>query len=257
MLHLLTPGRNETTPTDAKLDEFELLEQQWNELTSRSVTAHRQLQEQLPICETALSYNLYRGIYMPITSRISSSACVILDLSWRASSICWYRCILRGTATARQIWKPGHGISHFAAVNITQEVAKNYFRQISVMNFHDLSSAMLVIAPQDEPVKSQALLWGQELVEVIGRTLKMKVTLMVSRPAASLQELPGRFVEMEQAVAYRSVEEGSQILDLEDEACFHRNEATSYPGLTGTGVVTGGQAGQTSRSRTCAGTIHE
>ena len=52
---------------------------------------------------------------------------------------------------------------------------------------------------------------------------------MVSRPAASLQELPGRFVEMEQAVAYRSVEEGSQILDLEDEACFSKNEAASYP----------------------------
>lgn len=61
MLHLLTPGRNETTPTDAKLDEFELLEQQWNELTSRSVTAHRQLQEQLPHLRDSFVLQLVQG----------------------------------------------------------------------------------------------------------------------------------------------------------------------------------------------------
>ena len=96
----------------------------------------------------------------------------------------------------------------FAAVNIIEEVAKSYFNQVSMMNFHDLSSAMLVIAPKDEQLKPQALLWGQELVEVIGKTLKMNVTVMISHSTDSLHELPGIFVEMEQAVAYRSIEEG-------------------------------------------------
>ncbi|WP_339178948.1 AraC family transcriptional regulator [Paenibacillus sp. FSL R5-0701] len=230
MLHLLTPGRNETTPTDAKLDEFELLEQQWNELTSRSVTAHRQLQEQLPHLRDSFVLQLVQGHLYAYNEQDLQQRMRHLGFELEGQQYLLVQMYFTGYEQLQgRFGSQDTGLVTFAAVNITQEVAKNYFRQISVMNFHDLSSAMLVIAPQDEPVKSQALLWGQELVEVIGRTLKMKVTLMVSRPAASLQELPGRFVEMEQAVAYRSVEEGSQILDLEDEECFRRNEAASYP----------------------------
>ncbi|WP_336765408.1 AraC family transcriptional regulator [Paenibacillus sp. USHLN196] len=230
MLHLLTPGRNETTPTDAKLDEFELLEQQWNELTSRSVTAHRQLQEQLPHLRDSFVLQLVQGHLYAYNEQDLQRRMRNLGFELEGQQFLLVQMYFTGYEQLEgRFGSRDTGLVTFAAVNITQEVAKNYFRQISVMNFHDLSSAMLVIAPQDEPVKSQALLWGQELVEVIGRTLKMKVTLMVSRPAASLQELPGRFVEMEQAVAYRSVEEGSQILDLEDEQCFRRNEAASYP----------------------------
>lgn len=230
MLHLLTPGRNETTPTDEKLDEFELLEQQWNELTSRSVTAHRQLQEQLPHLRDSFVLQLVQGHLYAYNEQDLQQRMRHLGFELEGQQYLLVQMYFTGYEQLQgRFGSQDTGLVTFAAVNITQEVAKNYFRQISVMNFHDLSSAMLVIAPQDEPVKSQAMLWGQELVEVIGRTLKMKVTLMVSRPAASLQELPGRFVEMEQAVAYRSVEEGSQILDLEDEACFRRNEAASYP----------------------------
>ncbi|WP_340399279.1 AraC family transcriptional regulator [Paenibacillus sp. FSL H8-0079] len=230
MLHLLTPGRNETTPTDAKLDEFELLEQQWNELTSRSVTAHRQLQEQLPHLRDSFVLQLVQGHLYAYNEHDLQQRMRNLGFELEGQQFLLVQMYFTGYDQLQgRFGSQDTGLVTFAAVNITQEVAKNVFRQISVMNFHDLSSAMLVIAPQDEPVKSQALLWGQELVEVIGRTLKMKVTLMVSRPAASLQELPGRFVELEQAVAYRSVEEGSQILDLEDEACFRRNEAASYP----------------------------
>lgn len=230
MLHLLTPGRNETTPTDAKLDEFKLLEQQWNELTSRSVTAHRQLQEQLPHLRDSFVLQLVQGHLYAYNEQDLQQRMRNLGFELEGQQFLLVQMYYTGYEQLQgRFGSQDTGLVTFAAVNITQEVAKNYFRQISVMNFHDLSSAMLVIAPQDEPVKSQALLWGRELVEVIGRTLKMKVTLMVSRPAASLQELPGRFVEMEQAVAYRSVEEGSQILDLEDEACFRRNEAASYP----------------------------
>ncbi|MEK4113378.1 AraC-like DNA-binding protein/HAMP domain-containing protein [Paenibacillus sp. DS2363] len=230
MLHLLTPGRNETTLTDAKLDEFKLLEQQWNELTSRNVTAHRQLQEQLPHLRDSFVLQLVQGHLYAYNEQDLQQRMRHLGFELEGQQFLLVQMYFTGYEQLQgRFGSQDTGLVTFAAVNITQEVAKNYFRQISVMNFHDLSSAMLVIAPQDEPVKSQALLWGRELVEVIGRTLKMKVTLMVSRPAASLQELPGRFVEMEQAVAYRSVEEGSQILDLEDEACFSKNEAASYP----------------------------
>ncbi|MDK8192025.1 AraC family transcriptional regulator [Paenibacillus sp. UMB7766-LJ446] len=229
MLHLLTPGRNETTP-DTRLDEFQLLEQQWNELTSQSLTAHRQLQEQLPHLRDSFVLQLVQGHLYAYNEQDLQQRMRNLGFEVEGQQFLLLQMYFTGYAQLQgRFGSQDTGLVTFAAVNIIEEVSKNVFNQISVMNFHDLSSAMLVIAPEDEPVKSQALIWGQELVEVIGQTLKMNVTLMVSRPAASLQELPGLFVEMEQAVAYRSVEAGSQILDLEDEQCFRRTEEASYP----------------------------
>ncbi|SHN83254.1 Helix-turn-helix domain-containing protein [Paenibacillus sp. ov031] len=229
MLHLLTPGRSETT-TDTRLDEFQLLEQQWNELTSQSLTAHRQLQEQLPHLRDSFVLQLVQGHLYAYNEQDLQQRMRNLGFEVEDQQFLLLQMYFTGYAQLQgRFGSQDTGLVTFAAVNIIEEVAKNVFSQISVMNFHDLSSAMLVIAPNDEPVKSQALLWGQELVEVIGQTLKMNVTVIVSRPAASPQELPGLFMEMEQAVAYRSVEDGSQILDLEDEQCFRRTEEASYP----------------------------
>jgi AraC-like DNA-binding protein len=229
MLHLLTPGRNEAS-TDIRLDEFQLLEQQWNELTSQSLTAHRQLQEQLPHLRDSFVLQLVQGHLYAYNEQDLQQRMRNLGFEVEGQQFLLLQMYFTGYAQLQgRFGSQDTGLVTFAAVNIIEEVAKDYFSQISVMNFHDLSSAMLVIAPEDEPVKSQALLWGQELVEVIGQTLKMNVTVMFSRPAASPQELPGLFVEMEQAVAYRSVEVGSQILDLEDEQCFRRTEEASYP----------------------------
>ncbi|QOS80862.1 AraC family transcriptional regulator [Paenibacillus sp. JNUCC31] len=229
MLHLLTPSRNEAS-TDTRLDEFQLLEQQWNELTSQSLTAHRQLQEQLPHLRDSFVLQLVQGHLYAYNEQDLQQRMRNLGFEVEGQQFLLLQMYFTGYAQLQgRFGSQDTGLVTFAAVNIIEEVAKDYFSQISVMNFHDLSSAMLVIAPEDEPAKSQALLWGQELVEVIGQTLKMNVTVLVSRSAASPQELPGLFVEMEQAVAYRSVEVGSQILDLEDEQCFRRTEEASYP----------------------------
>ena len=229
MLHLLTPGKQETQ-VNPKLDEFQLLEQQWNELTSRSLTAHRQLQEQLPHLRDSFVLQLVQGHLYAYNEEDLQKRMKNLGFEVEGQQFLLLQMYFTGYARLQgRFGSQDTGLVTFAAVNIIEEVAKSYFGQISVMNFHDLSSAMLVIAPKDEQLKPQTLLWGQELVEVIGRTLKMNVTVIISRSAHSLHELPGIFVEMEQAVAYRSIEEGSQILDLEDEQCFRRAEEAAYP----------------------------
>ncbi|WP_145409239.1 AraC family transcriptional regulator [Paenibacillus xylanexedens] len=229
MVHLLTPGRNEVS-TDVKLDEFQLLEQHWNELTSDRLTAHRQLQEQLPHLRDSFVLQLVQGHLYAYNEQDLRRRMTNLGFEVEGQQFLLLQMYFTGHVTLRERFgSRDTGLITFAAVNIIEEVAKGYFSQISVMNFHDLSSAMLIIAPEKDSLKPQALLWGEELMEVIHRTLKMQVTVVVSRPAATLQELPGLFVEMEQAVVYRSVEVGSQILDLDDEQCFSQMEGATYP----------------------------
>ncbi|MCM3175168.1 AraC family transcriptional regulator [Paenibacillus sp. MER 99-2] len=229
MVHLLTPGRNEAS-TDVKLDEFQLLEQHWNELTSDRLTAHRQLQEQLPHLRDSFVLQLVQGHLNAYNEQDLRRRMTNLGFEVEGQQFLLLQMYFIGHVTLRERFgSRDTGLITFAAVNIIEEVAKGYFSQVSVMNFHDLSSAMLIIAPEKDSLKPQALLWGEELMEVIHRTLKMQVTVVVSRPAATLQELPGLFVEMEQAVVYRSVEVGSQILDLDDEQCFSQVEGATYP----------------------------
>lgn len=232
MMHLLTPVRSDSDKETltAKLDEFELLEQQWHELTSRSMSAHRQLQEQLPHLRTSFVLQLIQGHMYAYTEQDLRQRMSHLGFELEGRQLLLVQMYFTGYDELQgRFGSRDKGLVTFAAVNIIEEVARRYFNQISVMNFHNLSSAMLIIAPATESVKVQTLLWAEELVDVIARTIQLKVTLMVSRPVTALQELPGQLVEMEQAAAYRRVEEGSQILDLEDEQCFRNDEGASYP----------------------------
>ena len=234
MLHLLMPVRSdrdsdqETVGT--KWDEFELLEQQWHELTSRSVSAHRQLQEQLPHLRNSFMLQLIQGHMYAYSEEDLRQRMSHLGFELEDKQFLLVQMYFTGYDQLQgRFGSQDKGLVTFAAVNIIQEVARAYFSQVSVMNFHNLSSAMLIIAPASESIKAQTLVWAEELVDVIASTLKLKVTLMVSRPVNALLELPGQLVEMEQAAAYRRVEEGSQILDLEDEQCFRNDEGASYP----------------------------
>ncbi|MCG7380164.1 AraC family transcriptional regulator [Paenibacillus sp. ACRSA] len=229
MVHLLTPGRNEAS-AGVKLDEFQLLEQHWNELTSDRLTAHRQLQEQLPHLRDSFVLQLVQGHLYAYNEQDLRRRMTNLGFEVEGQQFLLLQMYFTGHVTLRERFgSRDTGLITFAAANIIEEVAKGHFSQISVMNFHDLSSAMLIMAPEEHSLKPQALLWGEELMEVIHRTLKMQVTVVVSRPAATLQELPSLFVEMEQAVVYRSVGAGSQILDLDDEQCFNQTEGATYP----------------------------
>lgn len=230
MLHLLSPNRNDTLP-GMGLDEFELLEQQWHELTSQSVSAHRQLQEQLPHLRDSFVLQLVQGHLLAYNEQDLRQRMRNLGFDVEAHRYLLMQMYFTGYSRLEGRFETKDtGLVTFAAVNIIEEVAREHFTQVSVMNFHNLSAAMLVVMPNELNVKQQAMAWAQELIDVMNQTLKMNVTLMIGRAAAELKELPGIYVEMEQAVAYRSVEEGNQVLDLEDEQCFRRrmDEAT-YP----------------------------
>nr|WP_145405304.1 AraC family transcriptional regulator [Paenibacillus xylanexedens] len=236
MLHLLTPVRSDSESdrdketAGAGLDEFELLERQWHELTSRSVSAHRQLQEHLPHLRTSFVLQLIQGHMYAYSEEDLRQRMSHLGFELEGRQFLLVQMYFTGYDQLQgRFGSQDKGLVTFAAVNIIQEVARAYFSQSSAMNFHNLSSAMLIIAPESESIKPQARIWAEELVDVIARTLRLNVILMVSRPVTALQELPGQLVEMEQAAAYRRVEEGSQILDLEDEQCFRNDEGASYP----------------------------
>jgi len=237
MLGLLVPSRSEnhssnrSRPT-ARLDEFELLESQWQELTTQRLSAHRQLEEQLPQLRESFMLQLIRGhLYAYDEAGLRRK---MQGLGFHTEERQFLLLEMAFTGHARIEGRFGSqdtGLATFAAANMIEEMAREHpdFEQIGVANFHDLSAALLIVAPQAADLKSHALLWGEELLEAIGRVLKMNVTLVIGRSVEVVKELPGIFAEMERLVAYRSIEPGSQLLDLEDQSCFYRTREAAYP----------------------------
>ncbi|WP_037287916.1 AraC family transcriptional regulator [Saccharibacillus sacchari] len=238
MLGLLVPSRsdNHSAPhlsqRATRLDEFELLESQWQELTTQRLSAHRQLEEQLPQLRESFMLQLIRGhLYAYDETGLRRK---MQGLGFHTEERQFLLLEMAFTGHARMEGRFGSqdtGLMTFAAANMIEEMAREYpdFEQIGVANFHDLSAALLIVAPQAADLKSHALLWGEELLEAIGRVLKMNVTLVIGRSVTAVKELPGIFAEMERLVAYRSIEPGSQLLDLEDQSCFYRTREAAYP----------------------------
>lgn len=238
MLGLLFPSRSENNHAShhlqksARLDEFELLESQWQEMTSQRLSAHRQLEEQLPQLRESFVLQLIRGhLYAYDEAGLRRK---MQGLGFHTEERQFLLLDMSFTGHARIEGRFGSqdtGLMTFAAVNIIEEMAREHldFEQICAANFHDLSAALLIVAPQAADLKSEALLWGEKMVEAIGRVLKMNVTLVVGRAVTAVKELPGIFAEMERLAAYRSIEPGSQLLDLEDQSCFYRTQEAAYP----------------------------
>lgn len=219
-------------------DEFELLETYWNDLLTERSRARRKLDDQLPMLRGSFVMQLIQG-------HLSSHSEAYLieqmsDLGFKVEDRQFLLVKLRLTGYSNlngRFNEQDTGLVTFAAVNIIEEFAAQRFEQAAVLNFHDLSAAVLLTGTNEESLKSAALVWGDELMLVINRIMKMNVTILISRPAGLVSELPARFLELEQAEAFRSIEDLNQLLDLDEELQYQKIEESSYPFLLERDIV--------------------
>lgn len=197
-------------------DEFELLEAEWYSLSSESSLVSEKLREQLPQIRGSFLHQLLQGQLYFYSEQ---------DLRERMNQLGWevdgrqqllLTVYLSGHGRmAERFQSDDKGLVTFAAANIIEEHAEGRFEQFHVLNFHNLSAALLVLGPQEEDVKGSLLLWADELADIIDRIIKMNVILIASRPVQRIEELPNVFMEMEQAALLRSLEDRNQLLDME------------------------------------------
>lgn len=200
-------------------DEFELIENQWNQLTRETQNLRQRLEEQLPllldsftmqlvqgalfhlkeeeICERFVTYgvNPYRKKFFAVVVQIATSIDEDYALSHRNRELDLFA-LSNGLY---DIWSNREGISFIP------------------LNFHDDSVGLLALVPSDwssDHAKSEVFTLSREYTQKT-EPLNLSFAMTISKSAASVTEIPYLFEDARKGFRYRKLDEPHQIIDLD------------------------------------------
>ncbi|WP_102716447.1 helix-turn-helix domain-containing protein [Paenibacillus castaneae] len=199
----------------AQDDEFSLIERQWHNLNRESTELHSKLTEQLPYVKESFLHQLLQGYLYAYSEE---------DLLGRMERYKWEvnnRCFvvlyvqLTGITSLEGKFKYGdEGLVTFAAVNMVEELAAQYFEQSKTINFHDLAAGLLLIMPKDASYREELQAFSEELTHAVNLILKMRLTIAISAPTSAITNIPLAFEEAKHAASQRDFENENQMIDM-------------------------------------------
>lgn len=213
---------------DRKLDEFELLESQWQLLSRQSSTLQMRLEKELPHVREGFLMQLIQGHLhayseKDLRERMKHYGWLVTDRQFMMLHV-----QLTGLGSGRFV-SGDEGLVTFAAANILQELAAERFDQFNVLNFHDLSIGLLVIGALDEALKPQVRELAGQLGDSVHTLLKLHTTITLSRTSMLVSSLPDLFLDVTQATGYRLFSDENQLIDIEELQADGREQQAVYP----------------------------
>ncbi|CAM3610363.1 helix-turn-helix domain-containing protein [Marinicrinis lubricantis] len=214
------------------MDEFKLLERQWQHITRESKSLQLRLEEEMPQVKNGFLIQLIQGHLHAYTEK---------DLRERMKHYGWQVSHKQFTIATLQLTGLSHlkdrfvdgdeGLVTFAAANIIDELASQRLEQYNILNFHNLSIGILIITPLEEPNHAAIHVFARELTDAINRLLKLKVTITISRPTVMVSTLPELFMDVTQAASFRLFKDENQIIDMEELIPIAKESGGEYPFL--------------------------
>ncbi|QNK57844.1 AraC family transcriptional regulator [Paenibacillus sp. PAMC21692] len=212
------------------MDEFQFLENQWNQLHDESLNLRNRLDEQRTHVRSGFLLQLLQGHLASYTEK---------DLKSRMKLYGWdtddhqFRILhiqLTGYDILTERFSQGdESLVTFTASNIIEELAAGHFEQFSVMNFHDLTVAVLVMYPDGEPIGERIQSLGTEITKAINGIIHMQVTITFSGAMERIQLIPDMYMEVERATGYRKFVNQNQLIDMEQLTAHADGSEFHYP----------------------------
>jgi AraC-like DNA-binding protein len=212
------------------MDEFQFLENQWNQLHDESLNLRIRLEEQRTHVRSGFLLQLLQGHLGSYTEK---------DLKGRMKLYGWdiddhqFRIMhIRLTGYDILTERFSHGdesLVTFTASNIIEELAAQHFEQFSVMNFHDLTVAVLIMYPAGEPVSERLQTMGTDITKAINGIIHMQVTITASGQMERIQSIPDMYMEVERATGYRIFVNQNQVIDMEQLPAHQGGSELHYP----------------------------
>lgn len=126
-----------------------------------------------------------------------------------------------------------HGDEHlatYAAANIIEEVGEGFSGVIGVVNFHNLSIAMLLEIPENEShnIRERLECQCEEILERLYGYLGMQVTTGIGMIVNKIHKLPDSLEAAVHSIRYRDVNREREIIFSED-LLHHLEKEFQYP----------------------------
>ena len=212
-----------------RVDEFTIIERQWQHLSRESRELQNKLLEQLPHVKESFLHQLLQGYLYAYSEEDLRSRMERYKWEVRGKQFVVLYVQLTGIASMEGKFKFGdEGLVTFAAVNMIEELAAEHFEQSSTINFHDLGSGVLLIMPEGSSVSEPVKAFSDELAQTVNRILNMRVAIAVSRATARISDIPLAFEGVKHAASFRNCDNDNQVIEME-QLNFEDSSEPPYP----------------------------
>lgn len=201
-------------------DEFDLIAGQWQHLSMESSQLRQKLLSQLPALREGFLLHLLQGHYdslrdEEIADKLRLYGRDTADRQWVLLVV-----DLAGLSRAGAKFAVGdEQLVTFAACNIAQELAQTWPDPADVLNFHDLSLAVLLhlpALPEYKLQKGRLFKQAEELASSLHRHLNTDVTVGISKPVQEIGDLAEVSKETAESLRHKQVHERLQVIDMEE-----------------------------------------
>ncbi|SFK99329.1 AraC-type DNA-binding protein [Paenibacillus sp. 1_12] len=207
---------SDTAAGDQENDEFGIIETNWHHLTRESKALQNKLEEQLPHMKESFLLQLFRGYLYSYSEQELIDRMEHFGWTVDQHQFLTVYIHLTGFSNLEGRFSQGdEGLVTFVAANIIQEFSLKRFEQADLINFHDMTIGMLVVASEDHPYTQNLREFTEEITQAINLILKMQVVVAISRSSSSIASIPDSFEQAIQALSYRKFENQNQMIDLE------------------------------------------
>ncbi|MDF2921725.1 MAG: transcriptional regulator [Paenibacillaceae bacterium] len=229
LFRVIAPEKSAGQPAS---DEFDLIAGQWRHLSLESQQLRQKLLSQLPALREGFLLHLLQGHYdslsdEEIADKLRLYGRDTADRQWVLLVV-----DLAGLSRAGAKFEVGdEQLVTFAACNIIQELAETWPEPADVLNFHDLSLAVLLhlpALPEYKLQKGRLFKQAEELASSLHRHLNTDVTVGVSKPVQDIGELAEVARETTESLKHKQVHERLQVIDME-ELLPHGDHVMEYP----------------------------
>ncbi|AFC31002.1 AraC family transcriptional regulator [Paenibacillus mucilaginosus 3016] len=227
LVHTLSGYRTELLGKG--VDEFSWINQKWQELNRESTSLQTKLKHELPHLKESFVQQLIQG-YL---DRYSSSELIERFRQYggrvdRSVFTVVHMELIGFSGLAGRFNTGDEGLVTFTACNIIEELAGSRLEQTYVINFHDLTMALLVVEPAATP-RDRILSLCREFISGINELLRMQATVVVAPPTEDIKQIGSRFEGAKSTARYRSFEYESQIIDMEQPGLLAETGGLNYP----------------------------
>ncbi|CAG7627896.1 helix-turn-helix domain-containing protein [Paenibacillus allorhizosphaerae] len=214
-------------------DEFQLIEEQWLQLTRQSMAMQSKLESQLPQVRQVFLLQLIQGYLSSYTEEELRER--MRQHGWKAEQCRYTVLFIRlGMTQASRTGRyslDDEGLVSFAAANIAHEMAEERFGECQVINFHDLTvGIVLELEPQEcGDDRSGIHAWAQNLILTLNRILKLQATVSIGGGCENIRDIPVAFNQARLALNYRKWDADNQIIDAELVGEPQKKQGIAYP----------------------------
>ncbi|GAB2567493.1 AraC family transcriptional regulator [Gracilibacillus alcaliphilus] len=231
-------------------DEFELIRNNLFNVMSESRRLEKRLAEQMPQLKESLLVQISKGYYDQFPEEKLRQRMQNYGWELEHQQIILLDIQLTGLYSSEQVFEESdYSLLTFTLVNIVEEFATHYFKQFTVMNYHNLSMGMLVVYPETENGQSQVHAFAEKTSEMINKLIKMHVTTTISTPVQEVKKIAHLFEEVKIGKKYRKFENKNQVINLEKWTKDKDGFTIFYPFDTEKEIIQSIRRGQVEESK--------